>query len=290
MTAKYDNAFVRNAMEAFDKGESLKGFCQRHKVSATHLTKAIRRHEPGYIFPSQKAAAECRAQGAAVVEMYEGGMSVLAIANLYGCSRQVVSDVLDGHGVILRDGSKANLVRMNALSREERIALSRNARAKRMENLGDHARARVEAAAIGRGEDELFDLLTTAGFEPQRQVLFDRYAIDIVFRNVAVEVKFSRSANRFGITRQNEGDVEISKSDRVLCILGTNHALAIGAAAGEIIALLDFVSRQPPAPGQYWMIWCRFEDQVPHDAKPNDLAVMAIPPKVSTTIGKRYLC
>ena len=266
MTAKYDNAFIRNAIKAFDEGVTLKDFCKLHRVSPNHLGRALRRHEPGYIFPAQKAALLCRESASSVAEMYGSGVSVLAIAEMFGCSRQVVGDVLATRGVVLRNASRANRTRMAALSRDERIALSRNARAKRMENLGANARACVEAAAIGRGEDEIFNLLSAAGFEPQRQVLFDKYAIDIVFRNVAVEIKFSSGRNRFGITRQNQGDVKIAESDRVLCIVAVNHKLAVLAASSEIIALLDFVSRQPPTPGQYWMIWCRFEEAVPHDA------------------------
>lgn len=286
MPRKYADNFLIDMKCAIEGGSTLAELARKHGFSPSRVSKELK-DRFGFTIPAMDKLSFIRSSSSEIISAYNRGESVLAISQRYDCSRTFISKILKDHGVVLRDGSKAMRVRMSSMTRDERIALSAAARSTRLANLGINARNEIKSAAIGLGENEIFQLLNARGFNPTRQVIVERYPIDIVFRNVAVEVKFKSIG--FSSTRGNGGDKKIIESGYILVYFVINSPLAISTAADEVVALLDFTSRNPPSHGEYWMIRCCLDDMSAYD-QINHRSLVEGAPQVTTSISKRKLC
>jgi len=285
MTTKYTDAFLIDAQKSLDSGLSLREFCKIHKVSSNRLSIALK-DRFGHVSPvtRKRIFIESRAQD--ICNSYNFGVSTQQLAKDWRASRGTIYRILSENGVVLRDASKANTLRMSRLTQEERASLSKSARAAKRENLGVKAQARRNSYDIGKGENEIFDLLVTEGFSPTRQHIIGPYSIDLVFGNVAVEIKcFRKFETSFPFDRIKQ----IVESGHILCFFVFNEVEVIHHARNEIIALLDFVRRQPSTGGQYWVINCRGDRTALH-FESNNLTGVLVSPNIDTTISKRYLC
>lgn len=284
MTTKFTDAFLLNAQESLNAGMSLSSFCKQNPCSSNRLSSALKQRLD-FTVPSVDIVNKARADSANICAAYAAGESVLNLSQKYKVSRQTIGSILTGNGVALRDGSKANKARFAKMSPDQLIELTKAARKTRICNLGDHAQQEIRNQAIGVGEIKLSEMLTNAGIENTRQVVVsETYCIDIVVGHIAVEVKFS-SKSGFA-TRGNLGDKEIIERGYTMVYFFINSAYVLDYAAGEIVALFNFIRGQPPLVGQYWVIRCTLDDIATHD-QINDIPLIDKPPCFTASISKR---
>lgn len=285
MSAKFTDEFLLNAIEIISNGVLLTSFAKSNKVSVKKLRKEL--SERFSFKPTKyKNAQFARDQSKIIADRYANGESALALANEYGCSRQTINSICMNNGIAIRDGSKANRVRFSKLDAESLAEITKKARRQRINNLGKDAAENIRNIAIGKGENELFNILIANGFNPQRQLVVDDYAIDIAFGNIAVEIKFS-SRKAFNV-RDSAGDVKIIESGRHLVYIFINSPLAIVGARDEIIALLNFIGTKPASLSHYWVIRCNLDNVTFYD-EINHVSLVDMSQDITTSIGKRHL-
>lgn len=161
------------------------------------LDRAGVQRRPQGAGPRRHAAHTARRAALAltVVDEYLRGDSVLLLAALHGVSRTVIARILDDAVTGRRGRSEAMELRMAALTREQRQALTAAANTARREQGATRsellaratiAEARGHLAALG--EAELADLLRARGLNPVPQVAVGTHNIDLALEPVAVEV------------------------------------------------------------------------------------------------------
>lgn len=286
MACKYSDAFLLNAKQSFESGMTVKEFRATKRVSPGHLVAALR-DRLGYTIPRTRTIAAAHADTIGISAAYKSGESVHSLSKRYGVGRECIASILKLAGVVLRDGNSAARIRMSKLSVVERQGITKRARATKLDNLGDRARSKRVDHYIGQGESELFDLLYVNGRFPIRQFVTDPYYVDLLVGYVAVEVKFRRrgDCNDFGGAQRIKKLIE---GGMVVCGFLINDPRVIAFARNEIITLLDFIGRQPPTQGEYWVIRCTFDKLAALQLDINEIADVPVSPQVTTSISKRY--
>lgn len=285
MPVKFTDDFLLNAIKTINNGFLLTAFAKSHKTDAKRLRKELF-NKFGFKPTKYKQAKLARDQSKIIADRYEKGESSLALSKEYGCSRQTINSICVNNGVAIRDGSKANRVRFAKLDADSLADITKKARKQRLNNLGKDAAENIRNIALGKGEDELFNILVANGFNPQRQFIIDDYAIDIAFGNVAVEIKFN-SRKAYNV-RDSVGDIKIVESGRHLVYIFINSPIAIVGARDEIVTLLNFISTKPPSTSHYWVIRCTLDNVAFYD-EINHVSLIDMSQDITTSIGKRHL-
>lgn len=288
MAVKYTDAFLLDAMQSIESGVSIAKFSREHKCGAGRLRIALYKRL-NYINPVTRKINEIKGHSVDIIRAYENGESTLSLSLRYKCSRQVIGRIVRESGAVIRDGSGANKLRMERLSVEQRQAITVHARKSKLENLGAKALANKISYDIGQGEKELFELLFIEDLKTKRQHIVGGYSIDILYRNVAIEIKF-----RTGLGAVRETKIQrlkkLIESDFIPCYVTINFAKVFHFNAGQILALLNFISCLKPVQGQYWVIECRAQDLTIMQAYVDNITPMDIPPQVKTSITQGYFC
>ena len=188
--------YLSDALKGVRTTADIPVFAERLGVSATGLAKALRRH--GLIIPNGPDSKERKQLPDKQIALaYVAGLSELELAKEHGVSRPAIRRRLIEQGVEIRGGSSANLESAKRLSPEFRKKRAEAAHASlrgkkrshdeliRRSIAGQHVQCRV-----GKGEDELYEILIHAGLDARRQVPCDIYNIDTAVGNVAVEMKY----------------------------------------------------------------------------------------------------
>ena len=187
---------------------------------------------------------------AEIVRRYQAGESVLALAKAIGVSRYSIQKRLEESGIRIRDGSEANILRMQRLSFDERRDLSKEARTA-------HIRKIMESAdhyCRGPGEVEIAKALNDIGHEVKTQTPVDDGCIDITIGNVAIEIKMN-SCGSYDFTRKRVK--QLIDAGYSVVFIGFNHPDCLTDRLQEIIALTDFACRHPAPLGKHWVVRCR---------------------------------
>lgn len=198
---------------------------------------------------------------------YRAGESELALARSCGVSRGVVRRWLTEAGEPIRDRSRAGVVRaakMTPAERREQAAAAHAAvRGTTWSPATNHARAEtIERKAVAglvhrsQGEIRLGQWLAEAGlhFVPEKAVA--GYNLDFGISPVAVEL--------LGGSWHGTGDRRAHHAKRTKAILDSGwsvvfvwstHYMPLTRTGGQkVVALVKKARRNPPSPGQYWVV------------------------------------
>src|SRR5436190_333915 len=130
-----------------------------------------------------------------VINMFNSGKSVKAIADHFGCSRNVIGLRLGMSGIMVRNRSEGMFARMAETPFYERQKLAAGANEAMRSLSTEHHMKRLRLAAIykqtslsevGILEQSVADRL--ARFKPVMQLAVNAYNIDIAVGSVAIEI------------------------------------------------------------------------------------------------------
>lgn len=188
---------------------------------------------------------------------YDRGQSVLAMAREMGVGRPTIMRRLGDLGLTPRTGTEANLIRMAAMTDEDRRALAAEAnRTRRRGTVGDlpHRSARGQASAIrsafsrarqvGKGEAELYDLLVARGLPVATQLPLYGYNLDLAVPPVAVEVWWGM-AYPFRWPRQVRRTVDLANLGWSTIYVWCSRRPIQPDAADAVVAFSEEASRRP---------------------------------------------
>ena len=198
----------------------------------------------------------------AIARAYQGGDSVLAIAERLGISRGPVARALRAHGILLRDGAEAGRLRMAREGEDGRRRLMQAAHAAirgRKQNATTKVqRAQRRTTTAGIGEAELLQALRRAGIEAEGQRPVGHYNVDVAFNAVAVELL--RLPTAF-LRRADLPDRRKCLRDAGLCtvLVLFRHLPDLLAHLDDVVSFLQRADRDPATHGQDWMVRCARE-------------------------------
>ena len=197
-----------------------------------------------------------------VVNLFEDGMSVQAIANKLGFTdRTVIYSCLADAGMVGRSRSEAMFQRMANASPEERKSLvaAANRAAKGREvsaaDLADRAFTKSQTLSkVGRLEAEFAAMLHRRKIKCVPQFPIDAYNIDIMAWPVAVEIHVNCSnPMKIAYVRNRVKNLTNLGVHIAYVWIGFNLTLTQDAA-DDIVAFREQVKRLPPGTGQYRVI------------------------------------
>jgi transposase-like protein len=265
MAYKYTPTFLDNAERFIRQGKTLKEVSAAFGCNPSNLSKFLRargvdvgderRGRPAYNRINTLPDSE-------IVSLHVEGRSVLSLAKQFGVDRIVINRILKEANITARSASDAMRIRWANMSPDERLALHLPA------NIASAGKARTRefllkrAAAgiriIGKGEEELASAMENVGYIVHRQKSIEIYNIDFVFGSVAVEVRFgSKGYAPSANTRERFKSIFNAGYTPVIVVFRDDNAIANGI--DDVVSKLQFVSRQPPSIGKYWVIWSRLE-------------------------------
>lgn len=181
-----------------ERGTSIKSVASILGAHPTNLRKALERI--GYKIPKPNIIPYnlVTLPESEIVQKYQSGSSELSISKEYKRCRQVIRRILESNNVEIRDGSKANFVRMAKLSDDDKKLITKKAneatrgipepksrKLKRAINTENGLCSYVN----GIGEDEFEAMLIASNVAYKRQKADGVYSIDFVIEGVAVELK-----------------------------------------------------------------------------------------------------
>ena len=297
MVRKFTETFLDYAAKLISEGVGLSKVAVKLGCNADNLSKELRAR--GVIIKRVLPPAHNtinHLNESAIVEEYINGGSTKEIAAKNKVSRNVITRIIRKNCITERNRSESMFVRMSKTSAEERQRISKNAHdavrgmtrsvaqgiktAKTCEVNGS-----ARGAMFGPGENELYNKLVEAGYLVTRQKAFNVYSVDLVFGSVCVEVKFGAScglrSNRF--TKRIE---HTFKAGYTLAVVAIHDNTALVEGLDQIVTLLNFVSCQPPAPCQYWVIKCGLQTSPVARFNRNNLTGKTPPPELVTSIRK----
>lgn len=226
----------------------------------------------------------------AVISDYISGQSVLSISIKYGCSRFVINRILSENDICCRNGSEANILRMQRLSIEARQKLVFSAREKRADNMIIAAHdSNINNPAIGKGEREIADALEKIGHKIIRQKRIGNYLIDFTIGDIAVEIRFM---HRGAFTPENNlkrSEYIIKNGYRLIFVAIIASSICI-TQMNDIASAIDSLCRLPPERGQYWMIRSHIESVPVGQLKAEQTSRIGPSPHFVTVIKHGYLC
>lgn len=195
-----------------------------------------------------------------LVELYESGESVKAIAERVGVTRRTIDKRLRARGVEPRTAGEQQLIRYARTTPEERRAIAAHAfEAKRgrpnsPEALERAARTREAGGqSVSRGEAMMADWLHERGMLVRPQVAIGKYNADLGVEPVAVEIfggnwhGSGRHARRFPARCHDvlhRGWSLVIVWDQTRCPMRVE-------AADKVVAFYEAIRRNPPAVGEY---------------------------------------
>jgi len=284
MTRKTPESLIDDAQALVSSGASLVEAGKALGVKADIISKRLR--ERGVVIIAGGRPAPNRRKDLperTMVEAYRSGESELALSLRFGCNRFTVTRILDRNGVERRTRSQANVRRMQDMSSDARRCLIEAARAIRFANMRKAAYDPTSTHySIGPGEREIADRLERLGYSVSRQEMIGPYCIDMVVRNLAVEVK-----QKTRLTFSPYSDIERSKYilERGLSLVFVvfDTAKTVALALDDVIACLEILCREPPPCSEYRVIWSKL---APATLRLNDdkRAFIPVPPKIMTTV------
>lgn len=298
MARKFTSAFLDHAQLLVSQGATLKEVGVRLGCNPDNLGEKLRARG----VDTQAAAAakrKNRPEGAhdqEIIALYTQGVSVLRLAQQFGLNRGTINRVLKHARLAIRTSREANLIRMGAMSDSDRKALT--AAANDAFRRAPHAvirkgqltrAARVEAGQSqinqGVGEPEVLAALTPLGARPQVSV--GPYNVDVGLGTVAVEVKFGCGGGH----RSREGEkikYLLERGWRVVYVVFMSRQ-ALRDGLDYIVPLVDMLQRKPPAPGQYWVIRCGFQQSPVGRNNGCQTALPEVPPELTVTLREVHV-
>lgn len=198
-----------------------------------------------------------------VVGLYNSGLSVKAIAEKFGVSRNVILVRLEKAGITQRNRSESMYLRMSQTSIEnKRLLVSkanegmRNAsKDKIIERLKKSAKTKSQTLSkVGILEQYFIEEITKRGFNCISQFPFDVYNIDIAVGNIAIEIHNSLS-NPDRLIPVRKRIINLLKGGWTPVYVKFRYNTLIDKITfDKLISLFKQSSSNPSFIGHYWVI------------------------------------
>lgn len=195
-----------------------------------------------------------------LIQEYNSGKSVKALAEEFGVSRTVINHRLQENGITPRDRSSAMYLRMSQTSAEDRKKLTSAAhsaiRGKFQSEETLHKIALARQKRIGKFEQEFIQRLNNAGIITNPQEPFLRYNLDIGCGNIAVEIhcQIASPLTKNYIKRL----VECVHSGKNMLYVWISPRYKKGIVTNEcyeqVISIIQSVRSNPTKFAQYWVV------------------------------------
>jgi len=221
MARKLKLADLDNLISRYQAGESVQKLISEWSISLTTFYRLLNRHN----IPRCQLI---RATPPNLIARYLAGESELALSKSTGLTRTVIRKRLLDNGIIPRNGSQANIIRMGRLSDSERQQLS--AAAHTAIKGSCRPIAELEARAITRQnnlstqsptERKFIKLLRKRGFEATPQKACGKYNIDIALESEGIAVEI------YGGSWHANGRAAFRDKERIPYLLNTGWHLII---------------------------------------------------------------
>lgn len=198
-----------------------------------------------------------------VVALYNSGMSVKAISEKLGFSRNAIVVRLHKAGIKQRNRSESMYNRMSKSTKEDKIKIVQKANEAMRNASKESINKRLAKSAIkkfntkskvGILEEYFIDKLRNIGLNPISQFPLHVYNIDIAFGNIAIEIhnSFSRPESQIHIRKRI---IYLLKSGWIPVYVKFRYNTIINPITFDKIKTLFNLSRSNPAfIGHYWVI------------------------------------
>jgi len=259
---KLTDTVLLQAKELIESGLSLKDVAARFSVSPDPLSKAVRGigGVVGHRYPPIGSGnGRKNLPSEEIGRLYLGGMSELALSIKFGVNRWAITRRLSEQGIPRRDGSAANSISMAKMSKERRQERVAAARKQAFSNMKTDASLGISNWRVGYGEHEIGNALEAAGHTVDRQRMLDRYCVDLVVGDTAIEVKQITDGT---FSSRVKRAVEIADAGLHLVTIVFDRPTWITDKLHEVVTALEFACRNPTARGKYWVIRCAIKECV----------------------------
>lgn len=266
---------LEDAISAYLAGEGCEIASRRHGVSADRLRSAL--VDRG-LWRSREEQARLRAEATGrallaksrlpdeeIIERYERGETVNALAIAYRVSRRAIDYRLKSAGVPIRGSAEVNRAMAKARTPEENKRIMKAAQAATrgvpisMERKCKTAATREHRQThVSEHERQLAQQLRERGLDVIAQKAIGPYNVDVATGTVAVEV-FGGGWHAYGMHRKRTPDrlrYILDQGWTLVIVWASANRWPIGPGACDYIAALaQQASRDPSLSGQYRVIW-----------------------------------
>lgn len=224
------------------------------------MRNTVKRHNPERTIIDSESA----------ISMYRSGMSEKAVADYFGCSRNVIRTRLIKNGIPIRGRSEAELLKWSQMSDEKKANQVQSAhdavRAKPREFFIEpsikQAIAKQESLSkVGKMEVDVMQSLVQLGWKCVPQKAFYVYNIDIFVAGVndsAVEIHINTGyphAHRLYRKRI----IQLLERNLSAIYVKIDRHFSLEDVASKIHSLLNFINSDKSGIAKYWMITGRGE-------------------------------
>ena len=250
MTRETPDDLVSHAKELVLSGATVKDAAATIGINADTLSKKLRAQ--GVVIPRHVPHGHNRREDLdqqAIVNDYLAGHGMPHLAKKFKASTACVRQIIIDSGTPLRGHQVANEIVAKNKTKEQHhsgVAKARQVRLRNLQNLTPGN------PAIGKGEQEVYDLLRRSDFGATRQREVDGYIIDIAIKKVAVEIKCK--AGQLVTNGASERTMHLSKRGWLVVFVMFNDLAQLTSHASDLVAVLDAACAHPPALGEYWVV------------------------------------
>lgn len=198
-----------------------------------------------------------------VIDYYNVPNTVNQTAKHFGVSRNVIYRILNINGIENRSASEANILAAKKLTPEERKKRAyaaneavRNAdKSFHIENSVKQAKTKQKTKSkMGFGEKQVFEQFKNIGYTPVLQKAFHVYNVDVMVGSVPVEIhNLAVHPHTHDATLKR---IKYFLKSGVSIVYFKIHGSSTFNEFGlnKLVALVNFLNRNPPSQSQYWMI------------------------------------
>lgn len=296
---KFTPELLDHAQRLFSDTRGLKEVAAMLAVNPDNLSKALRSRGFGSVRIKRAGANRQKLPSAKIAALYIAGMSELELSKQFGIARNAIRRRLLEQGCEIRGQSDANITSMARMTSEQRKQRAEAAHAAIRNTKRTHDELVKRAitkesqefrAFIGPAEDSFANALAELGIEFTRQKRVDVYNLDFAIGNVAVELKAGAAHDLSNSSHNGKRRIkQITEAGYSIILVCFKTEAALMSSLKEIVAHIDFVSRNPTTPREYWVVGCAINRFARFRDERGQFAAVAVPEQFSTTIRKRYL-
>lgn len=202
-----------------------------------------------------------------VVTRYAAGVSGTAIGKALGVSAPRVTRILNDAGIRIRGRSEAGHIRVardpEAARYGFRVASATNAGRKKSAAQKAKIAASKENALsqnIGRGETQVYNGLSEAGYQVRRQVAVGRYNLDLTVDNIAVEIHTDPHGPHLSRHGRHRRVKDLINAGWQVFYIWCPRGIS-ARDMHQAIAYFETFRSDPPTTGEYTVFRCRGEYQ-----------------------------
>lgn len=193
-----------------------------------------------------------------LINEYNSGKSVKALAVQFGVSRSVIVNRLHSAGITQRNRSESMYLRMSQMSKEDRQKLASAANeAKRGYKNSDKTLYKMAIARckrVGMFERDFINAISAAGITVYPQEPFTRYNLDIGCGDIAVEIHTQIASPLTTKHIKKLMDCVNAGKSMIYVWISPRNLIVDPACYAKVISTIKAFYINPPARSQYWVI------------------------------------